>query len=109
VDVTLHSKGGDNESLVDAYGAGSVKQVPEPVSPRYRSRVLGVSSRYRSHGGKHEPEFHTSNDDLRRHSKCSTPADRGESDLISTPGDLHLASGRYRTRTDDLLVVSQLL
>ena len=41
------------------YGAGSVKQVPEPVSPRYGSRVLGVSCRYRSHSGKHEPEFHT--------------------------------------------------
>jgi hypothetical protein len=53
VDVTLHSNGGGNESLVDAYGAGSVKQVPGPVSPRSRSRVLEVSCRYRSHSGKH--------------------------------------------------------
>ncbi len=34
-------------------------QVPEPVSPRYRNRVRKVSCRWRSHSGKHEPEFHT--------------------------------------------------
>jgi hypothetical protein len=45
---------------VDPGQAGSVKQVPEPLSPRYRSRIRKVSTRSRSHSGKHEPEFHTS-------------------------------------------------
>ena len=34
-------------------------QVPEPVSPRYRSRVLKVSCRCRSHSVKHVPEPHS--------------------------------------------------
>jgi hypothetical protein len=34
-------------------------QVPEPVSPRYRSRVLKVSCRCRSHSVKDVPEPHT--------------------------------------------------
>jgi hypothetical protein len=38
-----------------------VAQVPEPLSPRYRSRVREVSTSYRSHGVNHEPESHTSN------------------------------------------------
>jgi hypothetical protein len=37
-----------------------VAQVPEPLSPRYRSRVSEVSPGYRSHGVQHEPEPHTS-------------------------------------------------
>ncbi len=39
-------------------------QVPEPLSPRYRNRVLEVSCRNRSHSGKHEPEFHSLKPDL---------------------------------------------
>ena len=39
--------------------ARSVVQVPEPVSPRYRSRVREVSGRCRSHSVQHEPEPHT--------------------------------------------------
>ena len=40
-----------------------VVQVPEPPSPRYRSRVREVSDRYRSHGvhcvpGPHKATFH---------------------------------------------------
>jgi hypothetical protein len=36
-----------------------------PVSPRYRNRVREVSSRYRCHVVKHEPEFHRSRDPAR--------------------------------------------
>jgi hypothetical protein len=35
------------------------KQVPEQVSPRYRNRVLKVSSSYRSHSVKDEPDSYT--------------------------------------------------
>lgn len=42
-----------------------VAQVPEPLSPRYRSRVSEVSPGYRSHGVQHEPEPH-----IRRHEKA---------------------------------------
>jgi hypothetical protein len=35
----------------------------------FRSRVLKVSSRYRSHTVKHEPEFHSSSCDRQRHVK----------------------------------------
>jgi hypothetical protein len=34
------------------------------VSPKYRNRVREVSSRYRSHGVKHEPGLHTRNQRL---------------------------------------------
>jgi hypothetical protein len=54
-----------------------VKQVPEPVSPRYRNRVREVSSRYRSHGVKHEPEFHKELFDQIVAISSSTPADIG--------------------------------
>ena len=37
----------------------SVTQVPEPLSPRNRSRVPKLSGAYRSHRVKHEPVFHT--------------------------------------------------
>jgi hypothetical protein len=43
---------------VDPYWACSVMQVPEPLSPRYRSRVQKVSCRSRSHSGKHLPGPH---------------------------------------------------
>ena len=33
-------------------------QVPEPLSPRYRSRVREVSASYRSHGVNHVPGPH---------------------------------------------------
>jgi len=39
--------------------ARSVVQVPEPPSPRYRSRVREVSGRYRSHSVQHVPGPHT--------------------------------------------------
>ena len=38
----------------------TVVQVPEPVSPRYRSRVREVSGRCRSHGVHYEPGPHRS-------------------------------------------------
>ncbi len=44
--------------MVDLVEDGSVRQVPEPLSPRYRTRVLEVSTSYRSHGVKDEPESH---------------------------------------------------
>jgi hypothetical protein len=46
-----HLMSGRPESITVARltaSSSSVKQVPEPVSPRYRSRVLKVESRYRS-------------------------------------------------------------
>jgi hypothetical protein len=43
-----------------------VAQVPEPLSPRYRSRVREVSTSYRSHGVNHEPESHTGVAQVRR-------------------------------------------
>jgi hypothetical protein len=39
--------------------ARGVVQVPEPLSPRYRSRVREVSGRYRSHGIHYVPGPHT--------------------------------------------------
>src|SRR6267143_347407 len=54
-----HSEGGGSSALVDPQRDESVKQVPEPLSPRYRSRVREVPPRYRSHSVKHEPESHS--------------------------------------------------
>ena len=44
-------------------GREGVVQVPEPVSPRCRSRVREVSASYRSHGVKDEPESHKGRSD----------------------------------------------
>ena len=51
-----HSERGGKGLEADSRG---VAQVPEPLSPRYRSRVREVSASYRSHGVNHEPEPHT--------------------------------------------------
>ena len=103
MEVTPHSKRGGNENLVDAYGAGSVKQVPEPVSPRYRSRVSEVSWRYRSHSGKHEPKFHTSTWAL-----CPTGRRSAERSPRTIPALQHpdqgLFGGDDGTRTRDPLL-----
>ncbi len=56
---SAHSEEGDNGQPVDPPEHACVRQVPEPVSPRYRSRVRGLSGRYRSHGVNHEPNSHT--------------------------------------------------
>jgi hypothetical protein len=45
--------------MVDPQVNTAVKQVPEPLSPRYRNRVPKMSTRSRSHSVKYEPGSHT--------------------------------------------------
>jgi hypothetical protein len=47
-----------NEKADHQRAARSVKQLPESLSPMYRSRVSKLSPTYRSHNVKHEPELH---------------------------------------------------
>jgi hypothetical protein len=53
--TTTSERGG---TALEADSRG-VAQVPESLSPGYRSRVREVSTSYRSHGVNHEPESHT--------------------------------------------------
>jgi hypothetical protein len=54
---SLSEEGGEGE-VADLRRDERVRQVPEPLSPRPRTRVLQVPTSYRSHGVKHEPESH---------------------------------------------------
>ena len=45
--------------MVDPQTGASVRQVPEPLPRRSRSRVRKVSGGSRSHGVHHEPGSHT--------------------------------------------------
>lgn len=54
-----HSEEGGDRRVVDPLMGSSVRQVPESLSPRYRSRIRGVSGRYRSHGLHYEPGPHS--------------------------------------------------
>ena len=41
--------------MVDPQALNGVKQVPEPLSPKYRNRVPKLSNRSRSHSVKYVP------------------------------------------------------
>jgi hypothetical protein len=62
--------------MVDPQNVTDVKQVPEPLSPRYRNRVLKVSSRYRSHSVKYEPDSHICARDTFDHKRDSAELNR---------------------------------
>ncbi len=53
-----HSEGGATGRRGDPGERACVRQVPGPLSPRYRGRVREVSTSYRGHGVQHEPGPH---------------------------------------------------
>jgi hypothetical protein len=55
-----HSEEGPNRQMVDPYEQERVNQVPQPLSPTYRTRVRKLSATYRNRHVHHEPNSDTS-------------------------------------------------
>ena len=69
----------------------SVVQVPEPLSPRYRSRVREVSGRYRSHGVQYVPGPHSHRLAMGAVDSRGTNREIGRPGVRRTPSDLQLS------------------
>jgi hypothetical protein len=75
------AQGAQRRSVEPADQPATVTHLPEPLSPRTRSRVRKLSASSRSHSGKHEPDSHRAA--LNAPAACSPPA------AVRAAGDDH--------------------